>query len=175
MPPAPTKADLAKTLAESLTSTQLNLPTPPQPALNRHCLITVGATAPFTPLISAALHPSFLAALITSGYTRLIIQAGADAERLRPATMRFAHPTLRIDCFDFVDDLKSVMVLCRREEGGRDAGVVICHAGKFSFLVCSCWCVCVWVCVNVWVYCGRSKQGVREANMCKARGRSWTR
>lgn len=135
MAPQPTKADLANTLAETLTHSRLNLPEPPAPALHRYCLVTVGATAPFTPLVTAAFDPAFLAALIEAGYTRLVIQAGKDAEQFQPAAMRFAHPTLRIDCFDFVDDLKAVMVMCGKGEGERETGVVVCHAGEFSVVL----------------------------------------
>lgn len=135
MAPHPTKADIANTLAETLTHARLNLPEPPAPALHRYCLVTVGSTAPFTPLVTAALDPAFLAALIEAGYTRLIIQAGKDAEQFRRAAMRVAHPTLRIDCFDFVDDLKTVMVMCGKGEAERETGVVICHAGEFPSFV----------------------------------------
>ena len=130
----PTKADLANTLAETITYTQLNLPSPPPRRCHRYCLITVGSTAPFTSLITAAFDRAFLAALIDAGYTHLVIQAGQDADQFRPVAMRFAHSSLRIDCFDFVDDLRAVMVMCGKGEEEREMGVVICHAGESAAL-----------------------------------------
>ncbi|SPN99558.1 uncharacterized protein DNG_02410 [Cephalotrichum gorgonifer] len=134
---APAREDLTNTPAEAITTdtNYSHLPTPPAPSLNRYCLVSVGATAPFTPLVSAAFDPAFLTALIEAGYTRLVVQAGSDAAQFRDIALRFAHPSLKIDCFDFVDELRAVMVLCRGDGGvSRDTGVGICHAGTGTVL-----------------------------------------
>lgn len=130
----PPREEFAHSLAGALVNTQYTLPTPSQPARPRHCLVTVGATAPFTSLVAAAFDPTFLGALINAGFTKLMIQAGKDADLVQLAARMFGHPTLKIECFDFVDDLRSVMVMCGKGDGERETGVVICHAGEFTSL-----------------------------------------
>lgn len=128
----PARDEFAHSLAGALVNSQYNLPMPFAPARPRHCLVTVGATAPFTSLVAAAFDPTFLGALINAGFTKLVIQAGKDADLVRLAARMFGHPTLKVECFDFVDDLRSVMVMCGKGNDERDTGVVICHAGEFT-------------------------------------------
>ncbi|OLN82217.1 UDP-N-acetylglucosamine transferase subunit alg13 [Colletotrichum chlorophyti] len=108
---------------------------PPRP--ERHCLVTVGATARFTQLLSEALDPSFLDFLVNERYTHLTLQCGKDFEHFSREVLPSLvtrHPALEITAFDFVDDLAVEMAKCRAQPGVRDAGVVICHAGTGTIL-----------------------------------------
>lgn len=98
--------------------------------LERHCLVTVGATARFTQLLTEIIQEPFLDTLRDTGFTHLNVQCGRDIGwfqgMLRSVPSR---PDLRIAPFDFVDDLVPEMVKCRAESGKRRDGVVVCHAG----------------------------------------------
>jgi beta-1,4-N-acetylglucosaminyltransferase len=122
-------------IARSVTEANYGgLPTIPDPDMDRHCLVTVGATTTFRTLVEGVLERPFISALITAGYTRLTIQCGADAEQFRNVALQFVHPTLKIDVIDYVDDLSRLMRKCRAAEGlsRRRAGMMICHAGMFT-------------------------------------------
>lgn len=105
----------------------------PPPPPRRECFVTIGATATFTPLLTAALSPPFLTTLAQLHYTHLILQCGAD---LAPAQSWLAtlQPTLRelnlhVRAFGFNDaGLGAEMRGCKAE-AGRTEGVVVCHAG----------------------------------------------
>ncbi|KAK2027693.1 glycosyltransferase family 28 domain-containing protein [Colletotrichum zoysiae] len=106
-------------------------------SIERHCLVTVGATARFTQLLTEVLGPAFLDFLVENRYTHLNLQCGKDYEHfsrqvLPPLLGR--HPDLEITAFDFVDDLTVEMIKCRTQPGVREAGVVICHAGTGTIL-----------------------------------------
>lgn len=109
----------------------LDLPVLPAPDKDRYCLVSVGATTTFRPLVEKVLDPAFLSALLRARYTRLTIQCGPDAEHFQKATAQFAHPVLRIDVLDYVNDLTQLMRLCHAAGGPspRDDGVLISHAG----------------------------------------------
>lgn len=104
-----------------------------QPRLERHCLVTVGATARFTQLLAEVLEPTFLDFIVNGRYTHLTLQCGKDYEHFSrdvlPSLVN-RYSGLDITAFDFVDDLTVEMTNCRAQPGARDAGVVICHAGK---------------------------------------------
>ncbi|GKT90537.1 glycosyltransferase family 28 domain-containing protein [Colletotrichum tofieldiae] len=105
--------------------------------IERHCLVTVGATARFTQLLTEVLSPTFLDFIAENRYTHLTLQCGKDYEHfsrqvLPPLLDR--HQRLEITAFDFVDDLTVEMTKCRAQPGVREAGVVICHAGTGTIL-----------------------------------------
>lgn len=104
--------------------------------LQRHCLITIGATARFTQLLKEAIDAPFLDVLIAQGFTHLTIQCGKDIDWFRDEVQALAaRSTLHMSTFDFVDNLTREMALCRAETNKRRDGLVICHAGR-SRLVC---------------------------------------
>ncbi|GJC98075.1 UDP-N-acetylglucosamine transferase subunit alg13 [Colletotrichum higginsianum] len=99
--------------------------------VERHCLVTVGATARFTQLLTEVLGSTFLDFIAANRYTHLTLQCGDDYDHfsrhvLPPLLERY--PTLQITAFAFVDDLAVEMAKCRAHPGLREAGVVICHA-----------------------------------------------
>ncbi|KAF9882375.1 hypothetical protein CkaCkLH20_00411 [Colletotrichum karsti] len=106
------------------------------PRLQRHCLVTVGATARFTQLLTEVLDPTCLDFLVGDGYTNLTLQCGKDYEHFSRNVLPglvSSYPSLEITAFEFVDDLTVEMVKCRAAEDRR-AGAVICHAGTGTIL-----------------------------------------
>ncbi|KAI8165654.1 hypothetical protein K4K49_008365 [Colletotrichum sp. SAR 10_70] len=104
--------------------------------LERHCLVTVGATARFTQLLTEVVSPTFLNFLVGDRYTHLTLQCGKDYEHFSRnilPTLVPRWPTLEITAFDFVDDLTVEMTKCQAA-AGRERGVVICHAGTGTIL-----------------------------------------
>ncbi|KAM0335880.1 hypothetical protein ACHAQA_000931 [Verticillium albo-atrum] len=111
----------------------------PQPQnsarLERHCLITVGATARFTQLLKEAIEPPFLDMLRGQGFTHLTVQCGEDIDWFRDQLRALDAPaTLHITAFEFVDDLTQEMLRCRAEANTCRDGLVICHAGTGTIL-----------------------------------------
>lgn len=93
------------------------------------CFVTVGATAPFTPLLSAVLAPSFLRRLHAHGFTDLLLQHGRDAA---PPLDAAPVPGLRIAAFPFRTDGLHDELRCVKGDGHRGfdrEGLVISHAG----------------------------------------------
>jgi len=97
------------------------------------CFVTTGATAPFTALIESVLSIPTIEALLSDGYTHLLIQYGSakDVFTKSSHTAR-AHlkqsspnPSLTISGIDFSPDgLQSQFKLVQRSHG-----LVISHAG----------------------------------------------
>lgn len=106
--------------------------------LQRHCLVTVGATVGFKKLTEQVLLPAFWQFLSSEGFTSLRIQCGPDISWA--TTLLSDHKTdipesLRVQVFDSTKNLmRDEMMLCRAESGLRSTGLVISHAGKFLFL-----------------------------------------
>ena len=99
--------------------------------LDRHCLVTIGATANFTALLEEATKLSFLEFLRDWGYTHVDLQCGQQLEHFQRVLRDIKVDRLAILPFAFVDDLRQEkMSLCRAEEGKRRDGVVISHAGE---------------------------------------------
>lgn len=100
--------------------------------MNKECLITIGATAKFPELISAALMPGCLQKLKDNGFTHLNIQYGDSKElfeTLRPGTLM----GLDIQGFDFNQNgLHNEMARCQAREGISQNGMIICHAGVYQ-------------------------------------------
>ncbi|WQF89030.1 Putative glycosyl transferase, family 28 [Colletotrichum destructivum] len=106
-------------------------------SVERHCLVTVGATARFTQLLTEVLGSTFLDLIAENRYTHLTLQCGDDYDHfsrhvLPPLLERYQ--TLQITAFAFVDDLAVEMAKCRAHPGLCEAGVVICHAGTGTIL-----------------------------------------
>jgi len=99
--------------------------------MEKVCLITTGATAPFPELVQAVLKPESLQQLADNGFTKLIFQCGQtfkSFENLMPTD----HKGLDIEVFDFkADGLNREMRMCQAHEGIANNGLVICHAGMF--------------------------------------------
>lgn len=109
------------------------MPKPPKEGIRpeRHCLVTIGATARFTQLLQEALQPDFLSHLVRQHFTHLTLQCGKDLDKVRQQSLDIAasHPSLTITTFDFTDDLIPEMVKCRRASPSRIDGIVVAHAG----------------------------------------------
>jgi beta-1,4-N-acetylglucosaminyltransferase len=126
----------------------------PAPLLQRHCFITIGATAHFTQLLTSALSPSFLSKLSEYEYTHLTLQAGPDASLIDEWVQKpqlqshLSEVGLTVRSFDYNRvGLTGEMILCRKRARGdplatalgepealRREGVVICHAGAGTVL-----------------------------------------
>jgi beta-1,4-N-acetylglucosaminyltransferase len=106
------------------------------PPTERHCLVTIGATARFTQLLHEVLQPDFLNHLAANNFTHLTLQCGTDLAQVREDLLALVpRPALQIATFAFVDDLVPDMVRCRADPAaGRAAGAVIAHAGTFTLL-----------------------------------------
>ncbi|ROT35641.1 glycosyltransferase family 28 domain-containing protein [Sodiomyces alkalinus F11] len=103
----------------------------------RHCLVTVGATARFTQLLAEVLESPFLSVLRQHGFTHLTVQCGKDLDWFRATISKLSSQDtkgLQITGFDFVDDLMHEMVKCRAQAPSRRDGVVISHAGTGTLL-----------------------------------------
>ncbi|KAL7270973.1 N-acetylglucosaminyldiphosphodolichol N-acetylglucosaminyltransferase catalytic subunit alg13 [Rhizina undulata] len=88
-------------------------------------LITVGATAPFPSLISAALSPAVLKTLASLGYRNLRIQYGASEDVFDANVSRENGTGIKVSGFDFVENLQNEIV---------KADLIISHAGSGSIL-----------------------------------------
>jgi beta-1,4-N-acetylglucosaminyltransferase len=100
----------------------------------RLCFITVGATASFNSLLTAALDKTFLQSLRTAGFTDLLLQYGKDASIFNSFIM--SHPEgaegrcgLNISGFDFNKKGLGQEMRAAKGEDGRLEGIVISHAG----------------------------------------------
>lgn len=99
------------------------------------CFVTIGATASFDPLISAALSPEFLEALQASGYTDLVLQHGAEGVLI----IKEFHRTfgrmnanqwgINVSGFDFNKEGLGKEMRAAKGNPGDAEGVVISHAG----------------------------------------------
>ncbi|KAL7793568.1 glycosyltransferase family 1 protein [Trichoderma ceciliae] len=106
--------------------------------LQRHCLITVGATVGFKQLTGQVLQPSFWQFLSSEGFTSLRIQCGPDISwaRAQLASLEGDIPQgLRVGVFESTKNLmRDEMMLCKASSGSRLTGLVISHAGTGTIL-----------------------------------------
>lgn len=106
-------------------------------ALQRYCLVTVGATVGFKKLTEQVLLPAFWQFLSSEGFTSLRIQCGPDiswATVLLDSHNADIPEGLRVGVFGATKNLmKDEMLLCRAESGLRSTGLVISHAGRSRF------------------------------------------
>ncbi|KAI9849809.1 MAG: N-acetylglucosaminyldiphosphodolichol N-acetylglucosaminyltransferase catalytic subunit alg13 [Sclerophora amabilis] len=106
----------------------------------RLCFVTIGATAGFAPLISAALDAPFLKSLRDAGYTDLLIQHGEDGSKIfEEFILQHEHGSagrfgMNINGFDFnKKGLDEEMRAAKGGSGGAE-GVIVSHAGSGSIL-----------------------------------------
>jgi beta-1,4-N-acetylglucosaminyltransferase len=108
--------------------------------LERHCLVTVGATVGFKQLTEQVLEAAFWQFLSSEGFTSLRIQCGPDISwaKARLASLQEDVPDgLKIDAFDSTKNLmRDEMMLCKASSGTCSTGLVISHAGKSILLPC---------------------------------------
>ncbi|KAI9735855.1 MAG: N-acetylglucosaminyldiphosphodolichol N-acetylglucosaminyltransferase catalytic subunit alg13 [Cirrosporium novae-zelandiae] len=107
----------------------------------RLCFVTIGATASFNDLLSAALSRPFLEALFQAGYTDLLLQYGKEEGQHIFEDFIHTHPKgtdgqygLNINGFDFNKRGLGQEMRAAKGEQGRREGVVISHAGSGSIL-----------------------------------------
>ncbi len=88
----------------------------------RHCFVTVGATAGFRPLLEEVTSDVFLKKLASSGFGHLTVQCGPDAKWFSAKISALNdHYGLRIDSFERTNDMKTHFLSCRGSKG-RPAG-----------------------------------------------------
>lgn len=128
------------------------------PALQRRklCFVTVGATASFDKLTSAAQNPQFLAALERAGFTNLLIQHGnagkvlpsADVGKIRVSSFDFRQDGIQREIAGAKGDMRRLKAELKAstskhqgldlgqgwQNASWDEGVVISHAGKLEAL-----------------------------------------
>lgn len=103
--------------------------------MGRRLLVTGGATVPFVALLEETTGEDFLQALRDHGFTHVYLQCGAAHGQIEARLKGDGHGGLQVETFDFFRDLKSLIrEHCRGEKGVQPAGVVIGHAGQFTFI-----------------------------------------
>lgn len=110
-----------------------NMEHDPRNVKNRHCFVTVGATAGFRQLLEKVADPTFLAALAAMGFGTLAVQCGPDLAwfEAKLAELHDAdkHGTT-VTAFALTDDMRGHMLATRGVRGQQLPGAVISHAGK---------------------------------------------
>lgn len=103
--------------------------------LQRHCLVTVGATVGFPELTKTVLHPEFWKHLQSKGFTSLRVQCGPDTDwassQLQSESQNIPSG-MNVEVFESSKNLmKEEMTLCKAVPGKATLGLVISHAGTF--------------------------------------------
>jgi beta-1,4-N-acetylglucosaminyltransferase len=105
----------------------------------RECLITTGATAPFTELVRGALSEECLFEFKAQGFTHITIQMGDSLEYFTKKLKPMINPgAIEINAFAFNSSglNKEMRALQAKsgdsEEDDRQLGLVISHAGRLS-------------------------------------------
>lgn len=99
------------------------------------CFVTIGATASFDSLISAALSPEFLGALQASNYTDLVLQHGAEGSLILKEFHRTFGKSdanewgINVYGFDFNKQGLGEEMRAARGSPADTEGVVVSHAG----------------------------------------------
>lgn len=125
-------------MAPTSARVRFDMPEESPQSLEKHCLVTVGATVGFRPLVDEVLHPDFLLALKSLGYTQLYVQCGPDKDHggslvaALPPPEQYSGKPFKIFVLGYTQDMMAYMRSCASKEGARAEGLVICHAGKFS-------------------------------------------
>ncbi|MCJ1282754.1 N-acetylglucosaminyldiphosphodolichol N-acetylglucosaminyltransferase catalytic subunit alg13 [Xylographa opegraphella] len=105
------------------------------PPPKKLCFLTVGATAPFDALITAALSAPFLAALRAASYTDLLLQHGTSRTfDARSAAAAGESHSITVQGFDFNREGLGREMRAAKGEGGAREGCVVSHAGSGSIL-----------------------------------------
>ncbi|KAG9242699.1 hypothetical protein BJ878DRAFT_544005 [Calycina marina] len=104
------------------------------PVVNRKCLVTTGATAPFPELICAALQSGNLRWLAENGYTHVNFQVGTSMQYYTDLREQMTTTEgLKLCAFAFHPDLKDDMRDCLDGEG-QVRGCCISAAGSGTIL-----------------------------------------
>lgn len=105
-------------------------------ALEKNCLVTVGATVGFEKLTKAVLQPTFWTFLSSQGFTALRVQSGPDvkwAAEMVSSQDSAIPDNFEINVFESRDNLMlEEMTLCKESKGRRERGLVIAHAGELQ-------------------------------------------
>jgi beta-1,4-N-acetylglucosaminyltransferase len=97
------------------------------------CFITIGATAGFNELITAALDDEFLKVLSHHGFTNLLIQYGKEGKAIFEARQKTVQPQehgVKLEGFAFNSEGLGAEMRAAKAEKGSLEGVVISHAGQ---------------------------------------------
>ncbi|KAI1148219.1 hypothetical protein F4825DRAFT_454677 [Nemania diffusa] len=116
----------------------LNLDTK-QDRLTRTAFVTIGATAGFRGLLQEVVSQKFLFMLKSLNFTNLVVQCGPDLEYFDTIRPRHAQEScgVEITAFSYAPELKKYFMQASRgedENGKRDCGVIISHAGSGSII-----------------------------------------
>ena len=106
----------------------------------KECLITTGATAPFTELVQSALSEECLAKFKSCGFTHITMQIGDSLEYFTNKIKPFINPNgIEINAFAFnpLGLNKEMKALKAKSNCGPlgedyDEGLLICHSGKLQ-------------------------------------------
>lgn len=103
--------------------------------MGRRLLVTGGATVPFVGLLEESTSVDFLQKLHSQGFTHVFLQCGSAHDQILARLNSDGYGSgLQIETFGFCRDLKSLFKEhCRGEKGVRAAGVVMGHAGYYTF------------------------------------------
>lgn len=107
--------------------------------LARTAFVTIGATAGFRSLLQEVVSPKFLATLRSLSFTDLVVQCGPDLEyfdSIRPDHAQTSYG-VNITTFSYAPDLKQYYLQASQsngvdDDGKRDRGVIISHAGPLE-------------------------------------------
>jgi beta-1,4-N-acetylglucosaminyltransferase len=98
--------------------------------LEKRCLITVGATAPFQHLIDAALQPHCLAKFKEDGFTHITFQCGDSLSHYHEVAPKNVDG-LKLSAFAFKKEgLHDDIFACKARKNVSEQGLVISHAGE---------------------------------------------
>ena len=129
-----------------------SIPTNRTTPIYRELFATVGATAPFLPLLLQLLSPTFLSLASELQYTHITLQCGSSLpeiqDLLAELSPKLKQLGLEVNAFDFSSELTKLMRVCKGTKApsggrigmvvGRPAGevrregVVVTHAGMSS-------------------------------------------
>ncbi|KAI0451197.1 hypothetical protein F5B21DRAFT_488059 [Xylaria acuta] len=109
--------------------------------LARTAFVTIGATAGFRSLLQEVVSPKFLTTLRSLNFTDLVVQCGPDLEyfgAIRPDHAPTSYG-VEITTFSYAPDLKQYYLQASQsdghgDDGKRDRGVIISHAGSGSII-----------------------------------------
>ncbi|KAI0438856.1 hypothetical protein F4803DRAFT_564950 [Xylaria telfairii] len=107
----------------------------------RTTFVTIGATAGFRSLLQEVVSPKFLTTLRSLNFTDLVVQCGPDLEyfdTIKPSHAQTSYG-VNITTFSYAPDLKQYYLQASQsdgdgDDGKRDRGVIISHAGSGSII-----------------------------------------
>lgn len=103
--------------------------------VGRSALVTGGSQVVFKELIDEVITPGFLNALHDNGFTFLSLQCGIYLEEVEKKLAMIPDSKIEFNAFASDPNLREIIKMsCRGQAGGRQAGVVISHAGEYSLV-----------------------------------------